>query len=555
MKTLLILTALLVLVICGCDSEKETNVQNADPSASWSQWGRTSARNNVGLAQNLPLDWAVEYQHGQEMASPAKSRHLLWSAPIHSYGYRGMNAAPPAVADGKIFVGSNNKAGFIPELKKEDLGTLVCLDAENGAFLWQHVNRRLDVGKVSDWEYMSICSTPYVEGERLWYVNNRCEVVCLDTEGFHDRKNDGITSESRTGMADADVIWSLDMRAELNVFPHNFTSSSITGAGDLIFVNTGNGVKWNHKTLPSPDAPSFIALNKHTGALAWTDASPGENILHGSWSSPAYGILGGVPQVIFGGGDGWLYSFDPDGDGKGGSRLLWKFDCNPKKSTREPGTPTPEGVATRNILVGFPVIYKGLVYVATGEDPEHPSGTGQLICIDPTKRGDVSAELVYNRRNPDLVVPPGRYVSCNVEDGDFTRENPNSAQRWRYDKLARCSGSPAIADGRLVIADIEGVIHYLNAATGEPYWTYATRSKIHGSPLIASGHLYIGSEDGEVLTFRDSTEPSSAEPIHVGDLNSMVYAPLIAVNDVLYVQTSSHLLAIGAEMETGELKK
>ena len=43
-------------------------------------------------------------------------------------------------------------------------------------------------------------------------------------------------------------------------------------------------------------------------------------------------MLGGVPQVIFGGGDGWLYSFAPEGDGKGNAKLLWKFDCNPKTS-------------------------------------------------------------------------------------------------------------------------------------------------------------------------------------------------------------------------------
>ena len=70
-------------------------------------------------------------------------------------------------------------------------------------------------------------------------------------------------------------------------------------------------------------------MDKNTGRVLWSDNSPGENILHGQWSSPAYGVLGGVPQVIFGGGDGWLYSFDPQGqDGK--SKLLWKFDCNPK---------------------------------------------------------------------------------------------------------------------------------------------------------------------------------------------------------------------------------
>jgi hypothetical protein len=35
------------------------------------------------------------------------------------------------------------------------------------------------------------CSTPAVDGDRLWYVTNRGEVVCLDTAGFADGEDDG----------------------------------------------------------------------------------------------------------------------------------------------------------------------------------------------------------------------------------------------------------------------------------------------------------------------------------------------------------------------------
>src|SRR5262249_995786 len=151
--------------------------------------------------------------------------------------------------------------------------------------------------------------------------------------------------------------------------------------GDLLLVNTGNGVDESHIVLPAPNAPSFIVVNKNTGKVLWTDRSPGLNILHGQWSSPAYAMLGGVPQMIFGGGDGWLYSFHlPDKDGKGGE-LLWKFDCNPKESKYVLG-----GKSTRNHIIGTPVIYGGKIYVAVGEDPEHGTGDGHLWCVDPTKR-------------------------------------------------------------------------------------------------------------------------------------------------------------------------
>jgi outer membrane protein assembly factor BamB len=128
-------------------------------------------------------------------------------------------------------------------------------------------------------------------------------------------------------------------------------SCSLTCFGDQCFVITGNGVDDNHIDIPSPNAPSFICLDKNTGKLLWTDKSPGLNILHGQWSSPCVFEHNGQAQVIMGGGDGWVYSFDPAGDGKGGAKLLWKFDGNPKESIYLLG-----GRATRNHIIGTPVL-------------------------------------------------------------------------------------------------------------------------------------------------------------------------------------------------------
>ena len=47
--------------------------------------------------------------------------------------------------------------------------------------------------------------------------------------------------------------------------------------------------------------------------------------MHGQWSNPAYADAKVEPQVIFPGGDGWLYAFAPET-----GEVIWKFDCNPK---------------------------------------------------------------------------------------------------------------------------------------------------------------------------------------------------------------------------------
>ena len=56
--------------------------------------------------------------------------------------------------------------------------------------------------------------------------------------------------------------------------------------------------------IPSPKAPAIITVNKKTGKLVWEDNSVTDKILHGQWSSPTVGTIGGVVQVVHGQGDG-----------------------------------------------------------------------------------------------------------------------------------------------------------------------------------------------------------------------------------------------------------
>ena len=154
-----------------------------------------------------------------------------------------------------------------------------------------------------------------MEGDRLWFVTSRGEVRCLDTAGFYDDdENDGpFVDEPFAVEEEADVVWSFDMMQELGISQHNMCSCSVVAAGDVLFVNTSNGVDVEHNYIPAPNAPSFFAMDKNTGKVLWVDGSPAKNILHGQWSSPTYAVLGDQPQVIFAGGDGWVYSFDPQG--------------------------------------------------------------------------------------------------------------------------------------------------------------------------------------------------------------------------------------------------
>src|SRR6185369_11038463 len=63
---------------------------------------------------------------------------------------------------------------------------------------------------------------------------------------------------------EADVIWVFDMMKELGTSQHNMCSCSVTTLGDILFVNTSNGVDESHINIPAPNAPSFLCLNKNT---------------------------------------------------------------------------------------------------------------------------------------------------------------------------------------------------------------------------------------------------------------------------------------------------
>lgn len=534
------------LVLLNVSARGRAAQPGAESNDAWLQWGGSSTRNNVSDAKELAAEWNVgEFDDATGQWQHQTAEHIQWVARLGSESY-----GSPVIAGGKVFCATNNGAGYLKRYPASvDLGCLLAFRQTDGQFLWQFSSEKLKAGREIDWPGQGICCSPLVEDDRLWIVTNRGEVICLDTEGFADGQNDGpITDEPPNAPHEADLVWRFNMMRQLGSVQHNMCSCSVTAVGDLLFVCTSNGVDGAHETIPAPDAPSFIALDKHTGKLLWADNSPGKNILHGQWGSPAYGVLGGVPQVLFPGGDGWLYSFLGQASPDGRPQLLWKFDCNPKATVWE-----GNGQGERNELIATPVIWDGRVYIATGQDPEAGEGPADLWCIDPTRRGDVSAELVVDRHGQP--VPPRRLQAIDPEAGEQIRPNPNSAALWHYrghdangdgtfdfeETMHRTLGMVAIKDGLLVVGDFAGLVHCLDAKTGRVHWTHDMLAAVWGTPLIADGKIYLGDEDGDVAVFACSPQKKLVAENPMGN---SVYGSPVAVSSVLYIATKTHLLAI-----------
>jgi hypothetical protein len=225
--------------------------------------------------------------------------------------------------------------------------------------------------------------------------------------------------------------------------------------------------------------------------------------------------VNGKTQVFFGGGDGVLYALDAKPVKEGDTNTLkkiWSFDCVPPeykkdKSGKTIKYPAAEGPSEINAT---PVFYKGRVYVAVGQDPEHGEGVGRLLCIDPTKEGDVTATALI----------------------------------WDYKGIKRSISTVSIdpENGLLYIADFSGFVHCLDADSGKLHWVHDMQAHMWGSTFVADGKVYVGDEDGDLVVFASSKEKKILSECNLG---APVLSTPIVANGIMYLTSQTHLFAVG----------
>ncbi len=357
----------------------------------WTTWGGANNRNMVGLEKNLPDSFNPGRKDNRGNYLPNSGQNIKWIARLGSYTF-----GTPVISNQKVFIGTNNGK---PRDKRigGDQGVLMCFDEDSGRFLWQLIVPKLK--PINDCPKLGISSTPTVEGERLYVVTNRCEVLCLSVHGLAKNKanlgpfkGEALYRKSRrhsrglkTRSTDADIIWRYDIRNELGVFPHEACNSAILIHGDLLYVGTANGMDGTHKKVAKPNGPTLIALNKRTGRFVARDgATIGKGVYHGQWSSPSLGRVSGKDCIFYGGGDGRVYAFEttPSKNEKGQSvlKVCWSYDGNPSVFHRR----TYQHEYGPSEIIATPVFLDGRLYVPIGQDPWHKRGRGFLSCIDPT---------------------------------------------------------------------------------------------------------------------------------------------------------------------------
>ena len=490
-------------------------------AADWPAFGRDHTRNAVSPETDPPTDWDIE-----------TGRNIKWQAEIASAAF-----GAPVISDGLVWVGGNSwrARNDLPR----DAALLLCFDEQTGEKLYEFASPRLGWTLDGDPPWHGLGSSPLIEGDRLWFVTNRCETVCLDIAP--------LKAEPR---GEPRVVWNVDMLGEFGVSPKqpfmgpSRLCSIAPSYQGLIFVSTGNGVDNSHANIPAPDAPGLICFDKSTGEAKW-QVPTGVNVLLSEVSSPLVADIAGRGQVVMPHGDGWVRSYDPHT-----GRLLWEFDSNLKEAVF-----TVRGRCARNYFLSTPVLYEDRIYIANGNQPVRGDGPGRLVCIDPSGSGDISAELAVDANGN--VIAPRRLQCVDPNAGERAILNPNSGLVWDYtgvdvndngkidyeERMHRSVGSVVIHGGLLLNSDFGEIVRCLDPRTGKPLWTYDTFSRAWSSPLIVDDVLYMGTDNGTVLLLHVSEDGPNSEIADI-DLEAPIYAAPVFANGVLYITTRNTLYAI-----------
>ena len=449
----------------------------------------TQPQTTVAQTGNPPIDWDT-----------TTGRNIVWSVELGNDTF-----GRPVVAGDAVYVGTDN-ARPMNHAFQEASGVLMAFRVTDGAFLWQDVAPNVERG-LREFLLPSTTSAPYVEGTRLYYVTAECQLRCLDTQGFRDGDNSGpYREEVFKDDTAADIIWELDMCARLGVFPHEASNSEVLPVGDLLMVSTSNGQNEGHTRVPSPRAPSLIAVDKHSGEVVWRAIGPGKQVLHGQWSSPVAANVNGRMQVLFGGGDGWLRAYDA-----ASGHEVWRFDGNPKDAR---WLPRP-GVLSRSSIIASPVFADGRVFIAMGQDPTHGDGPSLIHAISPNGQGDVTKSRLL----------------------------------WTSREVGRVVGTPIAKDGLLYVGDLGGTVHGLDAATGAHVWKHETNEAIWGCLLLAGDRLYVGNVDGSMTVLRAGRRKELLAQI---EMDAPLYSRPALVGDALYLASARRLYLIAAKRGVGK---
>ena len=366
---------------------------------------------------------------------PGADESLLWR-----YRTEGWVVNGPAVADGVVYIGSDDNSAY-------------ALEAETGEVLWS-----LETDDV-------IRSTPTITGGLVYVGSNDNHVYALDAETGsllwkHDTGDWAQYSPTVSGgmvylgaLADGGRrVHALDAVSGEQVWvaeaPYPY------GAEFTVTVAGGKLYTWG-------EFGEFHALDASTGELAWSFSAG-----MGAESPPT--VVGGVVYLT---AVNTAYGLD-----ESTGELVWSYGTE-----RFPARDFP-AVVTDNIYYFSPDNHIYALDPATGE-PLWSYEADDMINTAPV----ATEGMVY------VSSESGRFYALDAATGGLV---------WSLEAMGWALDSPAVTGGVLYAESSDGHLRALNAATGEELWRFQ-KGYFDGIPsyTVTGGVLYVGSLDGGVYAF------------------------------------------------------
>jgi len=238
----------------------------------------------------------------------------------------------------------------------------------------------------------------------------------------------------------------------------------------------------------------YLAMDKRTGDVIWW-SKPGGKHLDTTYSIPVVAVINGVRMLIAGNADGHVYGMQA----RTGKRI-WGF----KLSKR--------GINPSVVVDGK------YVYAMHSEENYTSNEMGSVVCIDGSLTGDIT----------------------------------KSGQVWRHDGITAGYASPALANGRLYVADNAANLYCFDDKTGRQFWKYRMGRVTKGSPTVtADGVIYVGTVNGRFLILKDAGDHCEALDVKTfkSPNNSVVEifgSPIVAGGRV-YFMTRYNTYCLGSE--------
>jgi outer membrane protein assembly factor BamB len=561
----------------------------------WTQWGGSDCRNMVSSEKGFPETF--ETGEGRNPASGSSGlKNVKWVAKLGSESY-----GNPTVSGGRIFIGTNNGSPRDPKYAG-DRCVVMCFEEATGKFLWQ-----LNVPKLpqrgtfnGDCGKLGICSSPTVDGDRVYVVTNRCDVLCLSTGGLAAGNRGPFTDEARYAMGMDDLSEKIKLAFQRGLGegaqpktrpatqPGSTRPSARPGATGTPPVEEAgpkgaegaprremsgeaskvvmDGVKLG-LTIPGPpiklgpaDADIIWRYNM-TGELdVWVqDASDCSTLIHGEYLyvSTSNGVdksHRNVPSpdapclIVLNKRTGKLVAVEDAGMSR---RILHGTWSSP--SLGQVGSKTlvffggPDGCCYAFDAEPVPGVggKPGVLRKVWSYDCV-PPGSREVKYATPRSASEIIATPVFHKNRVYVAVGQdprhGKGIGLlSCIDATGTGDISRTGRIWSYDKINRTLSTVSIADGLLYIGDFAGTVHCLDAETGQVYWTHDTNAPIWGSTFVADGKVYIGTGKGELWVYAAGKELKILSTIKLG---SPMYNTPIAANGVLYVASNTHLYAV-----------